>query len=465
MPSQSTRPAYLPDSLIKKHRTADATITLKDGGVPLANREVVVAQRNHAFLFGCIGFEFIELANGELTAGQQPSGAGAQASPAGDAAGAGHPAAASAAGPEADRPAMGPVSGADAEADAVAELAERWFDLFNFATLPFYWGRFEPVRGKPDTQRVLTTARWFAERGCLVKGHPLAWHTVCADWLLDLTNEEIAREQVARIRRDMTDFAGVIDAWDVINEVVIMPIFDKYDNGITRICREMGRIPMVRMVFDAAREANPRATLLLNDFDMSSAYECLIEGVLEAGIKIDALGLQSHMHQGYWGEEKTLDVLDRFSRYGLPLHFTETTLVSGHLMPEHIVDLNDYQIPQWPTTPDGEQRQADEIVRHYKTLLSHPSVQASTYWGISDGGWLGAPSGLIRADGTLKPSYHALHNLVKGEWWLAPTTMATDEQGRIRMNGFLGDYEVTAGDRSAAFRLDKPGEAAIEITL
>ena len=39
---------------------------------------------------------------------------------------------------------------------------------------------------------------------------------------------------------------------------------------------------------------------------MSTAYECLIEGVLEAGIQVDAIGLQSHMHQGYWGEEKTL---------------------------------------------------------------------------------------------------------------------------------------------------------------
>ena len=30
------------------------------------------------------------------------------------------------------------------------------------------------------------------------------------------------------------------------------------------------------------------------------------------------------MHQGYWGEEKTLDVLERFARFGLPIHFTET---------------------------------------------------------------------------------------------------------------------------------------------
>src|SRR5690606_21718522 len=122
---------------------------------------------------------------------------------------------------------------------------------------------------------------------------PLAWHTVTADWLLDLDNAEIARVQTDRIRREMTDFAGVIDMWDVINEAVIMPIFEQYDNGITRLCREIGRIPMVRMVFDAAREANPKATLLLNDFDMSAAFECLIEGVLEAGIEIDVLGLQS----------------------------------------------------------------------------------------------------------------------------------------------------------------------------
>ncbi|MFB9659957.1 endo-1,4-beta-xylanase [Glycomyces mayteni] len=402
-----------------RHRTADATVTLTLDGQPLADREVVLEQTRHKFLFGCTGFELVDHANG-----------------------------------------------AAADPDAAARNADLWEGLFNFATLPFYWGRYEPVRGKPDTERLLKAARWFAERGHPVKGHPLAWHTVTADWLLDLDNEEIARAQVERIERDVSAFAGAIDMWDVINEVVIMPIFDKYDNGITRLCRDIGRIPMVRMVFDAARKANPTATLLLNDFDMTAAYECLVEGVLEAGIQIDALGLQSHMHQGYWGEEKTEAILDRFSRYGLPIHFTETTILSGEIMPAHIEDLNDHVVDSWPSTPEGEARQADEIERHYRTLLAHPSVEAVTYWGMNDAGmWLGAPGGFVGVDGTPKPSYHRLHHLVNEEWGTPSTTLATDAEGRLRFTGFLGDYTITAEGRRADVALVEPGEARVEAAL
>ncbi|HEX7496084.1 MAG TPA: hypothetical protein VF349_05580, partial [Candidatus Limnocylindrales bacterium] len=58
------------DGLIKEHRTADATVSVIDGGAPVANRQVTVAQRSHKFLFGCIGFDMIRLANGELAVPQ-----------------------------------------------------------------------------------------------------------------------------------------------------------------------------------------------------------------------------------------------------------------------------------------------------------------------------------------------------------------------------------------------------------
>jgi endo-1,4-beta-xylanase len=409
------------DQSIRQHRTANATVTLLHNGTPLAGQDVVVKQVKHRFLFGSTwGESTIALANDELVGEEQ-------------------------------------------------ELAERrnhyFLQLFNQATLPFYWGRFEPQRGRPDTRRILNTARWYQAQGCVTKGHPLCWHTLAADWLLPLTNREILQTQIARIQRDVADFAGVIDMWDVVNEAVIMPIFDRYDNGITRICKELGRIELLRTVFETARATNPNATLLLNDFDVSPAYDILVEGCLEAGLPIDVIGIQSHMHQGYWGVEKTQFVLDQFTRFNKPIHFTENTIVSGHLMPPEIVDLNDYQVTDWPSTPEGEERQAHEVVSHYKTLVAHPLVEAITWWDLSDGGWLNAPAGLLRKDHTPKPAYEELLKLIKGEWWLAPTKMTTDANGQISFTGFLGEYEVSFDRQHVAFEVKDKGETHITVDV
>ena len=409
----------VPDTTMP-HRLGEVVLTVADeAGGPLADTDVVVRQRRHAFAFGNIGFDFIPLANGGGNA-------------------------------------------------ADAALAERWLELFNTATLPFYWDGFEPEPGAPRTAELLAAARWFTDRGVRLKGHPLVWHTLQPHWLLDLPLPEVESRLRARVRREVSDFRGLIDSWDAINEVVIMPVFDAEDNAISRFARARGRFAAVRLAFDEARAANPSATLLINDFDLSSAYECLIEGLLEAGVMLDAIGLQTHMHQGYRGEDETLAIVERFARYGLPLHFTETSLVSGRLMPPEIVDLNDYVVDSWPSTDDGEARQADELARHYRSLVSHPAVAAITYWGITDAGaWLGAPIGLVRADGSPKPSYDALHHLVKDEWWLKPTPLRTDSDGRIRITGFLGDYEVEVAGAGPAttFEIKDLGSSQAEARL
>jgi len=409
------------DRAIRQHRTSQATLTVTHHGAPLIGQDVVVQQRQHQFLFGSNwGESTIGLANGEL---------------------------------------------AGREKDLAERRNTHFLQLFNQATLPFYWGRFEPQRGQPDTQRILNTARWYQAQGCRLKGHPLCWHTLAADWLLPLTNREILQAQIERIQRDVSDFAGLIDMWDVVNEAVIMPIFDRYDNGITRICKDLGRIELIRTMFETARATNPRATLLLNDFDVSPAYDILVEGCLAAGIQIDVIGIQSHMHQGYWGVERTQAVLDRFTRFQRPIHFTENTIVSGYLMPPEIVDLNDYQVSDWPSTPDGEARQAEEVVLHYKTLLAHPLVEAITWWDISDGGWLNAPAGLLRKDHSPKPAYDALLKLIKGDWWLSPTTFTTDDHGQLTFTGFLGEYELSVGKQNVRFIVSEKGAAQVTIDL
>ena len=398
------------------HRQAEIQLQLLNpNGQPAAHQAVRIDQTSSSFLFGCGAFDAVALAR------------------------------------ERDPERI----------IAIQKRVDQWLALFNYGTLPFYWGRYEPVEGGPTAfEETMAAAQLLLDRNVRLKGHPLCWHTVCAPWLLQYSNEEILRRQIARIHREVEAFRGVIDMWDVINEVVIMPVFDKYDNAITRICKERGRIRLVRDMFSAARESNPNAVLLINDFNTSVSYEILLEGLLEAGVPISAIGIQSHQHQGYWGLEKLRDVLARFSRFGLPIHFTENTLISGDLMPPHIVDLNDWQVDSWPSTPDGEARQAAEVTEMYTELFQHPLVDAITTWDFTDGGWLKAPSGLIRADGTPKPAYQALKRLIHGEWETHLNLM-TDADGLLRMTGFKGSYLLRSGDQKATFLLGQSASPTV----
>jgi hypothetical protein len=129
-------------------------------------------------------------------------------------------------------------------------------------------------------------------------------------------------------------------------------------------------------------------------------------------------------------------------------------------MPQEIDDFNDYVLDCWPSTPEGEERQAIDAVKHYRTLFAHPGVESITWWEFVDGQWLNAPSGFITKDNRIKPLYEELHKLIKGEWWAGPLHKVTDEAGSILISGYLGEYEVTYNGKKSSFQLDKGNDGA-----
>lgn len=406
-----------------EHRKATSGFRFVDkSGKPVSNTELSFRLTNHKFMFGCGAFDSLS-----VTAKETPENK------------------------EFYNKFILP------KKPFFEDRINKWLQVFNYGTIPFYWGGFEPKEGNPQTESRMNAAKYLKENGVRVKGHPLCWHTACADWLMDYDNKTILQKQLDRINRDVTEFKGVVDIWDVINEVVIMPVYDRYDNAITRICKDLGRVKLVKEVFDAAKAANPDAMLLINDFNLSESYRILIDGCLNAGVPISAIGIQTHQHQGYMGQKKLEDILERFSVFGLPLHFTENTLVSGEIMPPDIVDLNDYQVDKWPTTPEGEERQKNEWKEMYTILFEHPLVEAITGWDFADGAWLHAPSGLIREDNTCKPSYFELQRLIKEEW-TSKGTVKTDENGYAEISGFKGEYEVSANQGQATVTIDNDKE-------
>ena len=396
---------------IEQHRTAEAEVTvLGPDGQPLAGARVTVRQTRHKFLFGCNAFG---INTGDESARQKA-------------------------------------------------YQERFAALLNFGTLPFYWGVFEREEGKPDHARVAMMAAWCRERGIRTKGHPLMWHTVFPGWMMERPLEEVRLRQMGRIRRDVAPYVGTIDLFDVVNEGVVLPGYTATPSRLPELAREAGRVALIKEAFDAARSANPEAVLVLNDYDTSEKYVELIRECLDAGVGIDAIGIQSHMHGGYWGDERTWEVCEQFAQFGKPLHFTEVTLISG---PKKENQKWHGRYDDWHTTPEHEQTQAANVASFYTVLFSHPSVEAITWWDFQDGQWLGAPAGLVREDMAPKPAYERLMGLVKGAWWTGEATLRTDAAGRATFRGFLGDYTAEGDAGTGAFALEEAGKVGVVVRL
>lgn len=364
---------------IARHRMGDARVRLLDeNGNPMGGVRVSVKQIRHEFKFGCNIFLW-----------------------------------------------------EDEETGWQMEYRRRFAELLNYATLPFYWPMFEPERGKPEYDYINKVSEWCGRNGIECKGHPLVWNYSAPKWI-PRDPDEIKRLSDERVREIVSRYRGRIDIWDVVNEATDPW---RFDNPITEAWRRFGRIPFALEPFKIARKANPDATLLINDYRTDPEYERVIEELVDEEGKpvYDVIGIQSHMHGGVWSTERIWEVCERFSRFGVPLHFTETTIVSSPRIEGR----------RWgETAPELEERQADEVERFYTLLFSHPSVEAITWWDFSDRrAWQGAAAGLLRKDMSPKPAYERLMGLIKGRWW-TEAEGRTDSDGEFRLRGFYGKYRV-----------------------
>ena len=359
-----------------------------------------------------------------------------------------------------------------------AEQNERylklWTDLFNYATLPFYLALYQPTPVETHEAELLKMAQWCARNGIKAKGHPLIWHfpgSVPA-WL-PADVPAVEKIYLDRIRDLIPRFAPEIQYWDVLNEPTVAWM---YDTPVGRWENLAGPLAVTRDALQAARRAGPRATLLVNDYNVKTGLWSVLDflhplralrnaldpvnhyaksfyrflaDLKRQGGDYDALGIQSHMHMGgNWPMSELWRTCERYARLGVPIHFTEVTVLSGRhkIMWPFNPEVN---LP-WPSTPSGEAGQAQYVEEFYTLLFSHPAVEAITWWDFTDyNAWMGAPAGLVYADLSPKPAYEKLRALVRQTWW---TDFQTESQadGTVAFRGFCGDYVLHLPEPVAA---------------
>jgi len=401
------------ESRIRRHRAAEAQLRFVDqAGKPLANLSAQVKLVRHEFKLGCNAFRV----------------------------------------------------GAIDDAALQRAYNERFAALLNYATLPFYWGGYEPRKDEPQEERLDAMAEWCARHGITTKGHPLVWHEVFPKWAEALDDKEVLQRLQARVAQTVYRCQGRIDIWDVVNEATVS---HRFNNAVGRWMKREGAAKCVAQALRWAHSSSPEATLLYNDFNVSRDFEKLVQALLDQKAPLGTIGIQSHMHKGTWPIERVWRVCETYARFKLPLHFTEATVLSGELKKD---DDWHKRRTDWHTTRDGEKRQLDYGKQFYTVLFSHPAVEAITWWDFSDhGSWQGAPAGLVRRDMTPKPLYEWLMGAFHKRW-ATNARLTTDASGRAALRGFFGDYHVggklqSGGELQGTFALRRKGSRDVEVAL
>ncbi len=355
------------DAAIDRYRKTDATIRVIDAtGRPAAEAAISVAQTSHEFLFGCNIYSFDRYPDPEQNAAYK-----------------------------------------------------KWFEeLFNYATVGFYWRWYEPERGKPNYEYTDKVVQWCQQRGITMKGHPLLWgnNSGVPPWSSGQPSPEIQRQRVTEIMRR---YHGKIDFWEVVNEPSHLAE------------------PKIDQPYRWAREADPQAYLIVNDYhvlaDGCPGFFRLLKEAVGNEVPFDGIGIQAHEPRTMrFPLDRVQEILDQYASLGKQLHITEYTPTSSG---QSIT--GSHREGAW-----DEAAQAEYAVRFYRVCFAHPAMRAITWWDLCDrGSWLPG-GGMLRADMSPKPVYEQLRELIHAEW-KTRLSGTTDAEGKFSFRGFRGTYRVS----------------------
>lgn len=377
-------------------------------------------------------------------------------------------------------------AGAPADSDA-GKYQAKVRELFNLIVPgnAGKWAYNEKARGT-STMEYIDQLRAFAKDNHQhMRMHTLLWDTnqqpgFVRDLLAKAVDGDAAakadlRKAISdRIQYYVRDRAASYDEMDVINEAYHQPRYWKVfgADGIADIFKEVA----------AAVKATPGANtrLAVNEYNIfqwsgtppygpgtksdpdlfANWYREHVEQIRNAGGPVTAIGVQYYtdvrpdLPQPH-SAARINQVFQNLAVTGLPISLTEFGV---------------NRLPQRPMPPTTQQTDAaiekagQVIDESMRIAFGTPAVTTFICWGFWGGDvWEQAPYGvLFDKNWNLTPAGKAYFAL-RGKW-TTDVTLPVGADGTVKLNGFYGDYEVSAGGKTATFTLTRAGSAyAIEL--
>ena len=185
----------------------------------------------------------------------------------------------------------------------------------------------QPVRGQFDFEATDRIIDFALENNMAVRGHTLLWHRSVPDWLAqgDWSRQEVMNILETHIKTVVGRYRGKVSAWDVANEVL-----DGKGDLRDSFWRKAIGDDYVEMAFRWAREADPDALLMYNEFDAegmnakSDGVYAFVQALQAKGVPIDGIGFQSHFREGAHPSVNDISRnMARLDELGIAVHVTE----------------------------------------------------------------------------------------------------------------------------------------------
>ena len=285
----------------------------------------------------------------------------------------------------------------------------------------------QPRRGRFDFAAADELVDFARRHGKSVRGHALVWGLSLPLWLVDhgssdklglrlppvvlprlpgalgqglsegatvLTGwrrDELLAIMRAHITTVMRHYAGKVVEWDVVNE----PMANSGGPSPSVWRRFIGP-DYVELALRAARAADPRAKLFINEYGIEApgrkleGFLELVRGLQARDVPLDGIGLQMHSHILGFYDQATLEAtMRRFAAMGLEVQVTEMDVGTSLL---GVVGV------------DRLARQAQAYGAAARACNAVTACKGFTTWGFTDRlSWIGAGEAPLLFDTAYQP--------------------------------------------------------------
>ena len=339
-------------------------------------------------------------------------------------------------------------------------------------------GELHPAEGVWKWEGADSIANWCRHHHIPMRGHCLVWHSQFADWMMyDKKGKFVKKEVFYKRLRDhihtvVNRYKDIVYCWDVVNEAMAdqqrpafrgRPAGSPYrESALYKLCGD----EFIAKAFQFAREADPKALLLYNDYNAADKGKSqriydMVKKMKDAGVPIDGIGMQGHYNIYGPSMDDVSAAIEKYATLVKHIHITELDIRANEEMGGQL----NFSRKGVEIKPYIQALHANQYNQLFKTLRKYKDViDVVTFWNLSDrDSWVGTSNYPLLFDKDLKPK--SAYYLVRDFNPALDRVTPIEDFKPSELNQPGQQYPMVNSQGYARFRVEAPQAKSVLVSL